>query len=324
MLIRALLFEPSEELSHILGGCLHSVLGADVTYARDYATALEAAVDPYIDLLVVAAEHPGDDAASAAREISGLKKLIFDLRHGRIGSDPFLPIIVTSWHPDGDLVAGFNAAGADLILRKPISIAVASLHFESLLEERRPYIATADYVGPDRRHAPRATSLHDPTLFTPPNRLKILHDGHSLASANYFDLVRQLARHMAADRIRVNLVQAIDLVERIIAAAAASQPTSDADLARVEELLAPLPDILARADRADLQIAAEDLLAMIKADRAHSDRLLKIHAPDLVRAGLSGMLLALNPETNGSRLAAELDRALSSYRHQNRDRPAAS
>src|SRR3546814_19838847 len=52
--------------------------------------------------------------------------LVSDLRHGRLGVNPYLPIILTSWESDKPLVRRVVDAGADDLQVKPLSTRIIS------------------------------------------------------------------------------------------------------------------------------------------------------------------------------------------------------
>ena len=76
-----------------------------------------------------------------------------DIRHGSCGSDPFVPILAYTWEPRKDLVEGVIKAGADTLLTMPMSVSKMGDGLNAVIERRRPFVVTTDYVGPDRRSA---------------------------------------------------------------------------------------------------------------------------------------------------------------------------
>ena len=91
------------------------------------------------DLAILDAGMPGD-----------IGPLIRELRQGRVGVNPFVPIILTSWVGEAELIRRLLNSGADEILLKPLSIAALLERITSLVQRRKPFLATQDYVGPDR------------------------------------------------------------------------------------------------------------------------------------------------------------------------------
>src|SRR3546814_16454768 len=73
--------------------------------------------------------------------------LVSDLRHGRLGVNPYLPIILTSWESDMQLVRRVVDAGADDLLVKPLSTRIILDRIETVALHRKPFVVTSDYIG---------------------------------------------------------------------------------------------------------------------------------------------------------------------------------
>ena len=77
--------------------------------------------------------------------------LIKDLRHNQLGKDPFLPIIILTPEATEELVSTVADSGSDDLLVYPLSPAHLRTRIEALVEKRKPFVVTRDYIGPDRR-----------------------------------------------------------------------------------------------------------------------------------------------------------------------------
>ncbi len=73
------------------------------------------------------------------------------LRHGKVGSNPFVPTIGTIGEAKRSEVLSFTRSGIDEILIRPFAIATILQRLSNFARGRKPFIATADYIGPDRR-----------------------------------------------------------------------------------------------------------------------------------------------------------------------------
>src|SRR3546814_3825292 len=76
--------------------------------------------------------------------------LVRDIREGRAGGNPFLATIVTAWGPSLALTALVSESGADDLLAKPVSLEQILERISVLVYQRKPYIVTGDYIGPER------------------------------------------------------------------------------------------------------------------------------------------------------------------------------
>jgi len=81
--------------------------------------------------------------------------IIRDIRHHRIGINPFMSIIVTTWDPSEAMVREVVDCGADDLLVQPASRKQLSQRVDTLTFNRKPFVVTSNYIGPDRRNGDR-------------------------------------------------------------------------------------------------------------------------------------------------------------------------
>lgn len=111
-----------------------------------------------VDLLVLDVDLCDGDAVALVR----------DIRRGKIGRNPFVSVIFATRESDTEVIRRAVDSGVDLILIKPLSAARLFERIDQLVADRKPFVVTGDYVGPDRRGRPSAPdALHDV-----PNTLK--------------------------------------------------------------------------------------------------------------------------------------------------------
>lgn len=109
------------------------------------------------DLLVTDIEFPDGNAC----------ELIHGIRHHEIGSVPFLPIIATINDAGGNIVPDTIDAGVDNLLLKPLSRKHFMDSVDLLIKDRKPFVVTTDYVGPDRRSGSRPGTMKIPHIDVP-------------------------------------------------------------------------------------------------------------------------------------------------------------
>ena len=103
-----------------------------------------------------------------------LAPLVSELRHHRLGNNPFLPVIATTASASPENIRAIIDCGVDLILTKPITAASLQERIRILIDGRKPFVVTSEYVGPDRR-GPNARPSELPLLDVPnPLRAKAL------------------------------------------------------------------------------------------------------------------------------------------------------
>lgn len=120
------------------------------------------------DMIICSSELPDGDFCG----------LVAEIRHQKIGANPFLPIIATTWNPTPELVRQVIESGADYLLTKPISTVQLLDRIRSLIKSRKKFVVTNDYVGPVRS---RKDSDDDETpKMEVPNTLKAKATGEKV------------------------------------------------------------------------------------------------------------------------------------------------
>ena len=109
------------------------------------------------------------DVLGAELEDDSVCLTINELRHSETGRNPFVPVIVTTWEPDQNLVEKVANSGADALLVKPFAPKQLIDRIEHLAHKRKPFVVTSDYIGPDRRND--TTRVSSIPLIDVPNTL---------------------------------------------------------------------------------------------------------------------------------------------------------
>src|SRR3546814_12935952 len=91
------------------------------------------------DLVVLDTHMPGGDACAMVQAI----------RHNQLGSNPFVPIIFTTWEADADVVRRVVDSGADGLPIKPLSPAQLLTRVNRPVSHRKPFNVPRDTIGPD-------------------------------------------------------------------------------------------------------------------------------------------------------------------------------
>lgn len=140
------------------------------------------------DLLILDSDLPDGDAAA----------LVHDMRHQNLGRNPFIPIIMTIWNADRRLVRRVIDGGADALLVKPFAAGQLIGRIENLACGRKPFVATTDYVGPERRETSRGS---DTTYFDPPNTLRDKFEGRSVNLSRLMDEITDMSIQIREARV---------------------------------------------------------------------------------------------------------------------------
>ena len=113
------------------------------------------------DLAVVDVQGNGSEVCAAIQEV----------RQGLSGHNPFVMIIVTASEKNGALIDRVVNSGADDLVLRPFSTKMLGTRIEALINRRKTFLVTSEYVGPDRRGD--AARLSPGGAFVPPNSLKL-------------------------------------------------------------------------------------------------------------------------------------------------------
>ncbi|MCG8509959.1 MAG: response regulator [Rhodospirillales bacterium] len=168
-----------------------------------------------VDLLIC--DHQADTDAGT--------ELVHGIRHQAIDNNPFVVSVTTMHHQPGNegkraLGRAVNS-GTDMLLVKPFTSATFADRIYSIASKRKPFVATADYIGPTRRQKPR-NRRERMMEFPVPNPVKEIAGGMSreVVSARirksstflnqrklHFDITEIEIR---ADEVRDAMVRGID------------------------------------------------------------------------------------------------------------------
>jgi DNA-binding NarL/FixJ family response regulator len=82
-------------------------------------------------------------------------QLVANIRRRIAAFNPFIATIATSFSAEATIIRSAVDAGTDGILLKPFSQQQVYEQVLRLIEQRRPFVVTANYIGPERRPAQR-------------------------------------------------------------------------------------------------------------------------------------------------------------------------
>ena len=152
-----LLVDPKAEKRSTLRQTLNDLDFCEIRFGSSISDILLAIDTRLPDLIITDSELQDGDIC----------KLIEGIRSNQIGPNPFLPFVVTTWNPSNELVTKVIDSGADDLLVQPISRSQLRDRINVLTFNRKPFVVTAMYIGPDRRKQPRPDRLEVPLLQVP-------------------------------------------------------------------------------------------------------------------------------------------------------------
>lgn len=239
--------------------------------------------------------------------------IIRDIRSGNLLSNPFTTIVVTTFTPDMDIVRGAVEAGTDDLLIKPLSPAKLSDRIRSVAFNRRPFVVTHDYIGPDRRRdRPVADTL---PLISVPNTLGLKERGETVNTQEAEAIIAAARREINDQKLKRNAFQIAFLVGLILPDYDRGEPTSDTRR-MIERLRMAAADIKQRMQGTPYEHVGQlcDSVVEVGNGLAARWRTPARKDLDLLKPLSDAMVVAFNPETDGGLLAAEVGSAIRGYR----------
>ncbi len=133
-------------------------------------------------------------------ERSQVCQTIKDIRSAKLKmDDPFVVIVALTWKPEMEAVQAALQAGCDDMIVKPVTSKILRQRVVSQIEDRKNFIATADYVGPDRRPEDREKTEEDLDAIAVPNTLRHCVTGDKTAELTQLR-VRQTLRNLSIQK----------------------------------------------------------------------------------------------------------------------------
>jgi DNA-binding response OmpR family regulator len=139
--VETVLFAPAPATRRTVREALNSVGFRAIKDYLDIEQAREAIVTYNPDLLICDLDQSQNAVCS----------VIGDIRHGKIGSNPFMIIMLLTWDPQVNAVNFAMQTGVDDIIMMPISVRLLQQRVDKMIRSRKRFVATEDYVGPERR-----------------------------------------------------------------------------------------------------------------------------------------------------------------------------
>ena len=138
--LKFLVVDDNLHMRHIVRGLLLGLGGRTVYEAEDGAGGLEALRTRAPDILIVDCPMPVLDGIELVRMI----------RRPHFRFNPLIPVIMLTGYPERQRVLQALEAGVDEILCKPISAKALHDRILSVVQHRRAFVQSKDYLGPDR------------------------------------------------------------------------------------------------------------------------------------------------------------------------------
>jgi len=160
--VNILLVVPDSGTSTNIYSILRNIGFGNVTIIKSLELLKAHLKDSVPDMIICSAEFPQGDSC----------ELIRDLRMSDVGSNPFIPVITVTADTSKEFVNKIISTGTDALIVMPFSAQQLYDRIQGVIESRKQFVATSDYLGLDRRPGSRGKSDMEITKFDVPNTLR--------------------------------------------------------------------------------------------------------------------------------------------------------
>lgn len=171
--VKVILLDPNLRMRTLLRGALLSVGFRHIRECRSTDDVIGSLTAEPADFLVLDLDADTDRVCQFVR----------DLREGLIGTNPYVVVTALTWAPERAMISRTLQAGTDDLIAKPVSPNVIATRTANLVRNRKDFVVTTTYVGPDRRSPDRHVT-GDLPLITVPNTLRFKATGDVGADLN--------------------------------------------------------------------------------------------------------------------------------------------
>ncbi len=233
--------------------------------------------------------------------------LVRRVRHNVIGHDPFLGVILTTSDPTDENVRQAVNSGTDHLISKPYAPNQVLERIRAIVDHRKQFVVTLNYIGPDRRSGPPRPS--PPELVPVPNslRAKVRRDPTALATPETVRAAMGRINRLKVQRFDLEIGVLIELLQADDATIGADRRAGR--FARLADLLGLLKDIVPATEFAEAGQMCATLASVIAAIAGRDARASK---QDMRRLAETSMALHLcfHPEKTVSAIKREIAEAI--------------
>lgn len=244
-----LLFDPQADSRHQTMNTLNALGFHSVLDARDMTAVENASNSTEYDLII----------ADTGGSHSALCDMLHGLRQNNRPGNPFIGAILTTRAPTPENIRRAVNSGPDHILSQPFSSDQIRGRINAVVDERKPFVVTLEYVGPDRRKA--GARVSEIELIKVPNslRAKARADKKAAATPNAIRTTMAQINRQKISRYDLQIGVLIELLSRSYERDEARSNRAP----RFKSLLNLLDDLVKRIDESGFAQATPVCEAMI-------------------------------------------------------------
>lgn len=301
--VQIILGEPEPGLRHAIRSALQREGYQNVSDFDRLPALREAVMKSDPDLILMDSEM----GASCADQI------ISEVRHNTLGRNPFVPVIVTIWEPTQEQVRRVASSGTDDMLVKPLAPTQIFERIKALVNNRKPFVVTSDYIGPDRRKDPdRGSEI--PT-FKVPNTLRAKVKGEPIDKRALEVAIKEAQHEINDQRLKRNAFQ-IGFLVNLLLPELKQIDVSDERINLVERLITVARDTGNRMAGTRYEHVTSLCSSLIRVAASIRDNIAFPEAKDvnLLKPMSEAIIVAFNPDRSSADFASEITNAVSNYK----------
>ncbi|MBL4721440.1 MAG: response regulator [Alphaproteobacteria bacterium] len=297
--------DPEKEMRQTVRGTLRTLKFNSFEEFADAESLRDRMARSYPDLLIADFDLPGGDVC----------KMIQDIRTNELGPNPFVPIIMTTWNKDATTIRRVIDCGVDGLLLKPMSAGALMKHLEVILVDRKAFIVTSSYIGPDRRKDPGHKS--NIPLMDVPNTLKAKKSGQHVDIEMLDRLIAENILDVNAERLRRNAFE-ISFLLGLILPAYEEDVVSVMTRKQLHRIRVVSIDISSRVRGTEYAHISDLCKTMNSITKSVSESFEEPPSKDfqLMKPVSDAILAGINPDRSASAMASEISSSISTFKNR--------
>ncbi len=137
--------------------------------------------------------------ADLTDQVDEVSHLVSRVRRGDIGANPFVVVILTSFELSALGLESALSSGADDLLMRPLSTGQIQRRIRALVEVRKDFVVTSDYIGPDRRTDPERPTKAE--LVEVPNSLRACVEEGPVSARETANQIAEMREKVAEEHL---------------------------------------------------------------------------------------------------------------------------
>ena len=297
--IRVLVGDPNREIRDAVRGGLYGHGFRYIIVTARMSVVETAVATNSVDLMICDTELPDGD----------FYDLVYRIRHHELGDNPFIVVTALITEPTPNMVKKIFDAGCDDLVPKPISTGLLFERVVNLARNRKPFVVTSDYIGPNRRAGPRSGIQQDHEIDVPnPLKAKAADDASAEDLQAEIDRVANLLNEQKMERHAYQINYLVECVVSLYEDGTADESVTP----HLDRLLYVSEDISRRLQGTRYDHVGELCQSMVNVVRAVRQAPLSPDAKDiaLLPALAQAIKCAFEPKENVAELAHDISESV--------------